>query len=373
MPNYFDKEDTKVIKGIAILLMIAHHIWGFPSRLYSGGGFPQTPMIFGEPYYLYIGRFGKICVSIYFFLSGYGICKSSQKGNINILAKLKKLYFSYWKVFLIFIPIAFLFFSKQEAYCNEVYIYTRYETFRGAEFLLNFLGLSSSYNLEWWFFLSYVIAIFTFPFVNKLMDNRPVSYNIAGIIVFSILVNNVFPAIGQLDTLGNLNANWLYVSLFCQSSPYITCFWMGILMAKEDLLSKTQNCLLDNRCLNPFVDFLALLVIPFLYNHVWGPVLDLIQVPALIIFSLDLLNHSRFIRNQFEKLGTQSTNMWFIHSFFCYYFGYFARIVVITKSPLLSLITLLMMTYFAAVLTDALWKNVFAVSKKIKVPSKKKN
>lgn len=79
------------------------------------------------------------------------------------------------------------------------------------------------------------------------------------------------------------------------------------------------------------------------------------------------------MRKQFEKLGTHSTNMWLIHSFFCYYFGYFARIVVITKSPLLSLITLLMMTYFAAVLTDALWKNVFAVSKKIKVPSKKKN
>lgn len=235
-----------------------------------------------------------------------------------------------------FYPNCVYIFSKQEPYCSEAYIYTKYETFHVEGFIKNFFGLSSSYNSEWWFLKSYVIAILTFPFVNKLMDNHPVASNFAGIIVFSILVKNIFPAIGQLDSLGNLNSNWLYSNLFCQRAPFIACFWTGILIAKEDLLCKSRKCLLDNHCLNPFLDVLALLVIPFLYNRVWGPLLDIIQVPVLIIFSLDLLNHSCFLRRLFQKLGNQSTNMWFVHSFFSYYFGFFARIAVMTHSPLLT-------------------------------------
>lgn len=36
MENYFTKEDTKVIKGIAIILMLTHHLWGFPDRIAGG-------------------------------------------------------------------------------------------------------------------------------------------------------------------------------------------------------------------------------------------------------------------------------------------------------------------------------------------------
>lgn len=32
----FTPADTKIIKGIAILLMLAHHLWAFPDRLVDG-------------------------------------------------------------------------------------------------------------------------------------------------------------------------------------------------------------------------------------------------------------------------------------------------------------------------------------------------
>ena len=42
MNNYFSKEDTKVIKGITIILMMMHHLWAFPGRI-SGTEFYIVP------------------------------------------------------------------------------------------------------------------------------------------------------------------------------------------------------------------------------------------------------------------------------------------------------------------------------------------
>jgi len=32
----FSREDTKVMKGIAVFLMLMHHLWTFPNRIYGG-------------------------------------------------------------------------------------------------------------------------------------------------------------------------------------------------------------------------------------------------------------------------------------------------------------------------------------------------
>ena len=366
MQTYFDREDTKVIKGIAILLMLAHHLWAFPDRIY-GGGFTAILSVFGMPLSVFIGKFGKICVSLYFFLSGYGLYKSSRGKKLDILLRLKGLYSSYWKVFFLFIPIAFLFFSNQPEYCEEASLCFRYAALSNREFISNVLGITCTYNSEWWFFRAYVVALLTFPFLNRIMDNRPVVYNIAGIIVFSILETNVFPAIGQLEVLGSPMNNVLYSSLFCQSSPFITCFWMGILMAREDLLGKVREGLINNHLLNPITDIIVLACIPYLENCVFGSYLDFLFVPAVILFSLDLLERCNWVRKILHALGAQSTNMWLIHSFFCYYFYFFVRITVYSNNALISLITLVAMTYAASIMTDKIWKTVFGMGRKIGV------
>lgn len=105
----FGRDDTKIIKGVAILLMLLHHLWAFPQRVFLNDGFTDTFSVFGEYWYFYLGRFGKICVSMFLFLSGYGLMKSKQSGRFDLIGKVKGLYLAYWKVFLVFIPIAFLF------------------------------------------------------------------------------------------------------------------------------------------------------------------------------------------------------------------------------------------------------------------------
>ena len=56
----FDRQCTFFIKGIAIILMVAHHMWGFKSV-------DDAPMLIG------LGKAGKICVAIFAFISGFGL------------------------------------------------------------------------------------------------------------------------------------------------------------------------------------------------------------------------------------------------------------------------------------------------------------
>lgn len=229
----FTRDDTKIIKGAAIVFMLAHHLWGFPERI-AGGSLKYMFTIFGQSSIVYFGLFGKICVSMFFFVGGYGMYMASQNGRLDIISKLKMLYISYWKVFVLFIPIAFLFFNNQPIYCEDSQICNRYAGFHWGEFLQNFLALRTTYNSEWWFLRSYVYAIITFPFVKKICDKYSAVTNIAIIIIGSIMVTNVFPALGNIESIGTLNNNYLYRTFFCQSAPYIACFWVGGVQRRMD-------------------------------------------------------------------------------------------------------------------------------------------
>lgn len=65
---HFDKRLTNICKGIAIILMIIHHI--FPGMEGYGLKIGST-WVMAE-----IAILGKVVVSIYLFLSGYGLCES---------------------------------------------------------------------------------------------------------------------------------------------------------------------------------------------------------------------------------------------------------------------------------------------------------
>ena len=110
MNNYFSKEDTKVIKGITIILMMMHHLWAFPGRI-SGGELKYFFEILGQSSISYLGMFSKICVSIFFFLGGYGIYKSSQNRKFDLVKKIKNLYFLLEGIYYFYSDCFFVFFK----------------------------------------------------------------------------------------------------------------------------------------------------------------------------------------------------------------------------------------------------------------------
>jgi len=57
------KQDTAVLKGIAIIAMLMHHLWGCPPDWVE----PYTGVLG------FFGNVGKVCVAIFLFCSGYGL------------------------------------------------------------------------------------------------------------------------------------------------------------------------------------------------------------------------------------------------------------------------------------------------------------
>lgn len=57
------KQDTAVLKGIAIIAMLMHHLWGCPPV----GVEPYTGVLG------FLGGVGKVCVAMFLFCSGYGL------------------------------------------------------------------------------------------------------------------------------------------------------------------------------------------------------------------------------------------------------------------------------------------------------------
>ena len=64
------KDQSTVAKGIAILVMFAHHLYAFPDRF---------DHIWGHPYLIQLGRDLGIVVGLFVFLSGIGLTATREK------------------------------------------------------------------------------------------------------------------------------------------------------------------------------------------------------------------------------------------------------------------------------------------------------
>ena len=355
--NFLTPNDTKIMKGIAIFWMLLHHLWFFPNRI-PGGGFTSLFTIFNHPAVTYLGIFGKICVPMFFFFGGYGVYKSSFGKSYDIVGRLKRLYFAYWKVFLVFIPIGFLFFSFQAPYCADPFIYTRYDNLVLRELFSNFLGFTSTYNREWWFLISYVFALVSFPFVRAIIDRHSARWNIFIVIIVSLLFAHIFPGLKTVPALGVLGNSHMYLRFFCQIAPYAACFWMGAIVARNGLLDRLHDAAKQHGILNPLADIAAWCLVIVMRQNEVGDIFDIFFIPVLTVASIDLLNRIKLLKNVVLQLGRQSTFMWLIHPFFCYYFGLPAKIVAYPRYAVPSLLVLIAMTFTASLLLDYFWKGV---------------
>ncbi len=159
------KNHSKILYGIAILMMLYHHLFAYPERI--GGNYVDvTKLLFSNlDIELKLAWFSKMCVGIYAFISGYGLYNSTKKckdasnsmwRNLyedykNIIKHLISFYKKYWLVFIIFVPIGFVFFDR---------------TFSLKEFLMNFIGKKDSYNAEWWYVFQYIKMLIVFPIID---------------------------------------------------------------------------------------------------------------------------------------------------------------------------------------------------------------
>lgn len=148
----FTKEHTSYVKGFAILYMLMLHLTSGPSRL----ALQDIPSWYGMP----ITHAFQICVPMFLFMAGFGLYKIYEKKSsfsyFDAIKRIFKLYKQYWVVFIIFVPIGFIFFDR---------------TFQLTEFVLNFFAIICSYNGEWWFLALYLELLLLFPIITRINVN----------------------------------------------------------------------------------------------------------------------------------------------------------------------------------------------------------
>lgn len=163
-------KESNELKGIALILMLIHHLFYIQKGLYDdidimGHGMINT-----------IGILCKVCVSIYVFLSGYGLCISHpDRKPINLkafyLRRFTKLYLNYWVIWLLFVPIGVFYFNRSftDVYGTEDTLLWSILDFFG---LINITG-RHGYNPTWWFYSCIITLYVIFPLIAAVLKRWP--------------------------------------------------------------------------------------------------------------------------------------------------------------------------------------------------------
>lgn len=361
----FTKENTKQIKGIAIILMMVHHLLTFPDKVPYGMGFETLFYISGKEILELIGEFSKICVSLYMFMGGYGLYKKTVTEGKQIVVENKLaqnilgLYQAYWKVFLIFVPIGFLFFGNQEQYCVDSTVCFRFAEWSLESFLMNFVGMSYSFNSEWWFLWFYLFALFEgYVFIEIFKNKRNLYSECAAIIVWAILLLNIFPIIPFQEGLEPLWKNIWYKYIFL-GSEYSILFFVGIVAAKYKVFENWKLGISKLKQLEKLIlSLVAIVLIIYVRVFFVETVFDIVLVPLFVFACTTFLEATNIFSKPLEILGSHSTNMWLVHTFYCFYFEPFAKLVYSSGNAIIAFIILLALSLGTSILLNAFWKAV---------------
>ncbi len=338
MDKGLTKEHSLILYGIAILLMVAHHLFGFPERLHTG--YISIGQMNGKNIETVFGIFGKLCVGLYAFISGYGLYWMFQRFKQNaystiwacfkdeyklILKKMLSFFKIYWLVFAIFIPMGFVFFNY---------------LFNIREFVFNLLGLEASYNGEWWYVKQYLKMLLWFPLLHKYFDLLPAEQNWRRKTMYA-LVGIIF--------------------LYKYREDYLLVFAMGYLFARNDFFIKASK--LFNTYRGPWLlaTNCILLCLLFWVRGIYGTMEFYIAADAFLVpcFIYVVLGFAKInvIRHVLCELGHKSVFMWLTHSFFCYY--YFQELVMIPQYSLLIYLWLVLLSYGTAALLSKIHYMIF--------------
>ncbi len=103
----FTKQDSVVLKGIACILLMCIHSFGGTVARFEGYTIDYFP--FSQDFFFDFCSFCKISVSIFAFISGYGLylsakkqCLDSKSTNVWLTNRFFKTFSGFW-VFLLFL------------------------------------------------------------------------------------------------------------------------------------------------------------------------------------------------------------------------------------------------------------------------------
>lgn len=304
------KRQSQIIQGIAILLMVYHHFFLNPEQLSSWVSYGNIEIV------RHFAWFGKICVGLFCFVSGYGLFHTLSRlshdqavlflkeSYRDMLLRILQLYSKFWCVLVICKGLDVLFFGEQLKF---------------REFLGNFTGIHVTYNGTWWFLLQYVEMLLFLPLLDLFFTRfsspseqkkKHITFALLAIVVMCIVVLIFICSSQPLAVLGAIKAEL--------RPAFLAVFVVGYLIARFDIFSYTQKQLLakGKGCLLS-VSFLMLAgsaaIRVLLTKGASFAALDFLLVPLFCFGMLQLLNCYPFLSRLFAWFGQLSLWLWLLH------------------------------------------------------------
>lgn len=317
MPKELTKEDTQMAKGMAILAMVALHLF---CRL---GDLPYQPKLYiqSTPLVYYLGLFGDMCVPIYCFCSGYAHnlmymrdCNSYTK---HIPGKLHSFLVNYWIVVLLFSGLG-LVFDKTNTIPGSL-----------SKFVGNILLFKQDYNGAWWFVVTYIFLLLISSAVAQLV-NRIKSILV---VIFSGAVycaSYFFYYIHRVP-IENECFQWVWNQMLLLGTSQFS-YVIGMIFYKNRYISKLREMMDQHSAI--FLVIIHLLPFGLFLFHCWVQTVAIAPISGLGTLVCFLLwEKPNGVKKLFLYMGHHSTNIWLCHLFF--YATLFTNMVYIAKYPIL--------------------------------------
>ncbi len=305
------KNDSQIIKGIAILAMIFYHLFSDVDMLKS---MEVTGVIFSNNITAALASAGHVCVSLFIFVTSYGLAVKSIGVEFDKGQYVKESfgrYFSFLKKFwwIYFPSLIFPYVFRQEYNLEIAFGEGTLKRILG--FLGNLIGLpwlleAEQYNKSWWYIGFFFLLLFIVPLLIiaiKKVGGIPV-------LVLSVLLPKTF----QLDVVAD------------RLPRYIPIVILALCFAQYSLFEKIFDWLKDNKKNYVLTAFLLVMVIPCYIIVRQRGVTQIYLVESLFCVVIVLLAYLfigrlPWVNTILSVLGKHSLNMWLLHTFLISYWG----------------------------------------------------
>lgn len=340
----FSNNNSLALKGIAIIMMMYHHCFR-TTQLFEK--FEVSFFPFSQSLIVDISDMLKICVSIFVFITGYGLTISLKKSFKDyewnksqitkwIINRLIKLLSGFWfAAILSYIVCEIINGKTSRTFFNDGF------TLGVINVIVNLLGLSKFFDTpnyaSWWYMTIAVLYVLTLPLFLKVFKKYSYIAVLLGVIIFPRVLD------------------WEY-----ENSSYISFLFvllLGAIFAENNLMVKLANIkILNNKIANKIIKFFieTALLVAFLKICLVLPVSKFWEIrygvfPVLIILYLyEYVVDIPLINKILQYLGKHSLNIFLIHQFirtnylnnFIYSFKHFIiiGIVLLVTSLIVSIL-----------------------------------
>ena len=285
---YISKDTSMVIKGIAILLMIVHHMFTFPNWIIGGY---EPNLLFA----MYFNVPTRICVGMFAFITGWAFCIQEKRRIKDIFRKILSFYIMYWIVFIILL----LFACVICGYKPDLIV-----------LLPEILGLANDFMKFCWYVTFYAVALIVMFLIYKLLDRSLVCAIVSGL---------VFPTVLFL-VLEMVISFKILADLVNDLKHYFPCIAVGYICNKYNIFGVIHRYTYR---INQSILFAVAFALTFASRY-YIRAFDFIYSP-IIVYGIANLCDSKYrckmiltLQMVLKKLGMQATNIWFIHcAIFC--------------------------------------------------------